>query len=580
MNTCDQTGLVQDRSPALVPGDEKSAHLPNLPLARRSTATHLVFLAALVLISGMTAFVGIAPIRLFGHDIFFFLDNTYRVLQGQVPHRDFSSAWGPLTYLIEAAGLLLSGMRPAGIGYANAFFAPLIGIWTWRMARNRLPSTIGCALAIYAMLLIAGPFSLGWGPFNFSHAMTYNRYGYALVGIILLECCAPFLGVRVRGRQPASGAVSTGAAWAVLTFLKISYGIVAFPFILLSFVSGGARHKRLIALCAAFGIVAAIVMGYLRFDFADLLNDLRFAASGKSQAWKPADVLRFGFGHLGESLPVAFLALAVCCSRKAGAAGWGWRFRICLLAGMVLAIGGFVVSMNHQPSTLPLNGFAAVLVASTVFPRRKDGWASLGQLDPLRSIVIFLVAVCLVPLSLANAGSLIAAATQRRQLAVDSGVRLAAPRGADLIFAPVPTLVTTETGGPGYVVALNDGLDLLRRHTGPRDGVLTLDMFNPFNYLLGRPSPRGGLAAAAFNLVASDRAHPSPERFFGDAKFVMERKYSRSVGDYDIEVVHIERFKRLYQGLLQERFSLIAESEHWLLYGPRQGGGVAQRSSE
>jgi hypothetical protein len=578
MNTCDQAGLEQERGEALVDRDRECAHVPDLPPAERSDGAYLVFLAALVLISGMAAFVGIAPIRLFGHDIFFFLDNTYRVLQGQVPHRDFSSAWGPLTYLIEAAGLLLSGMRPAGIGYANALFAPLIGIWTWRMGRNRLPSPIRCALAIYTMLLIAGPFSLGWGVFNFSHAMTYNRYGYALVGIILLECCAPFLGVKVSGRQSAFGAASTGAAWALLTFVKVSYGIVAFPFIVLSFVSGVARRERLVALCAAFGIVAAIVLAYLRFDLADLLNDLRFAASGKSQVWNPADVLKFGFGHFGESLPLAFLALAVSSSRKAGATGWGWRFRVCLLAGIVLAVGGFVVSMNHQPSTLPLNGFAAVLVASTVFPRRKGGWASLGRLDPLRSIVIFLVAVCLLPLSLANAGSLIAAATQRRQLAADAGVSLAVPRGADLIFAPVPTLVTTETGGPGYVIALNDGLDLLRRHTGPRDGVLALDMFNPFNYLLGRPSPRGGLAAAAFNLVASDRAHPSPEQFFGDTKFVMERKYSRSVEDYDIEVLHIERFKRLYEGLLQERFSLIAESEHWLLYGPKKTAEAAGRS--
>src|ERR1700676_4601433 len=100
----------------------------------------VAFLAALVLICGLAASVGVAPLRLFQQDIFFFLDNGYRVLQGQVPHRDFSSAWGPVTYMIEATGLLLSGTRPAGVGYANAVFGALIGAWAYLLARARYSS--------------------------------------------------------------------------------------------------------------------------------------------------------------------------------------------------------------------------------------------------------------------------------------------------------------------------------------------------------------------------------------------------------------------------------------------------------
>src|SRR5664280_3834275 len=59
-----------------------------------------LFIGALFAICGLTVFIGLAPVVMFGHDIFFFLDNCYRVLQGQIPHRDFQSAWGPLPYLI------------------------------------------------------------------------------------------------------------------------------------------------------------------------------------------------------------------------------------------------------------------------------------------------------------------------------------------------------------------------------------------------------------------------------------------------------------------------------------------------
>src|ERR1035438_6771633 len=67
-----------------------------------------LFVAALCAVCGLTVFTGLAPVVMFGHDIFFFLDNSYRVLQGQIPHRDFQSAWGPLMYLIDAVGLKLS----------------------------------------------------------------------------------------------------------------------------------------------------------------------------------------------------------------------------------------------------------------------------------------------------------------------------------------------------------------------------------------------------------------------------------------------------------------------------------------
>jgi hypothetical protein len=87
----------QDSGPGLETG---SATAKSVPRFHRSD---VVFAAALVVICGLSVWVGIAPLRLFEHDTFVLLDNGYRVAQGQVPHRDFSSAWGPAIYLIEAA---------------------------------------------------------------------------------------------------------------------------------------------------------------------------------------------------------------------------------------------------------------------------------------------------------------------------------------------------------------------------------------------------------------------------------------------------------------------------------------------
>ena len=535
--------MVLDRQDAPAARDASSTSAP--PRRAGPAWPDGLFVSALIAICGLAVFIGLAPIVLFGHDVFFFLDNSYRVLQGQVPHRDFESAWGPVTYLIGAAGLRLSGLRPDGLGYANALFGALTAVWAWLVARRRMSPLAACILGVYTLLLITAPFSLGYGPLNFSPAMVYNRYGFALLGIIIVECAAP------SGKD--TGGLSTGIACGLLGFLKVTYAVVAVPLILITGGKRLLRGRRLAALCAGGALVALLVLLYLRFDLADMLNDLAMAASGRSRSWRPREILSLGFGQLAESAPFLLLALV------AGAS----RFRWFAAAVAILALEGFVLSTNHQPAALPLNGFIAVVLADRFFrsSRRDGGITETG-------VVAFLTFACVMPLCFQNGLSMVAAARERLRPPSGEVVRLASERGASMVFPRPP--FETETGGPAYVRTINDGLALLRRHTGPRDGVLTIDMMNPFNYLLDRPSPTGGLAAGAFNYVISDAAHPSPGRWAGNARYVLVRKYSRDVKDYPIENHHIDGIRRIYQPLLDQRFELIEETGHWLLYRKRQ----------
>ena len=60
----------------------------------------IVLLVALAVICGVTAFIGIVPTRIYGHDVFVGLEGGWRVINGQRPHVDFVSAWGPV-WLME-----------------------------------------------------------------------------------------------------------------------------------------------------------------------------------------------------------------------------------------------------------------------------------------------------------------------------------------------------------------------------------------------------------------------------------------------------------------------------------------------
>jgi hypothetical protein len=171
-----------------------------------------------------------------------------------------------------------------------------------------------------------------------------------------------------------------------------------------------------------------------------------------------------------------------------------------------------------------------------------------------------------MPLFMENGISLAAAALQQQwPTRSDSMSRVSSERGAYLLFRPVPGLRKTETTGAKYVEALNDGLALIRRHSGYLDGVLAFDEFNPFNYLLNRPSPRGGLSATAYNYVFSDIAHPTAERFFVNAPYVVVRKYNKEGPDV-VEDGNIIGLMRIYGSVLRSQFTQVEETEHWVLW--------------
>jgi hypothetical protein len=467
------------------------------------------FIAAIVIICAVTVWIGVPPQRLFEHDIFFLLDNGYRVAQGQVPNRDFSSAWGPVMFVIEATGLKLSNLRPEGVAYANALFGTLLALWAYRVSRNRLAG-------IYTLLLIVAPFAIGWGALNYTYGMLYNRYGYALLGIVVLECATGEFGI------------STGAACVLLASLKMSYAVAAMPFVLFSWPF---RKQRLLGLVIGGGIAGLLVLAYLRFDVLDFYRDLHMAA--QSKAWNFREMLRVGFAPvaLAESIPLMILGVL---------AG---RARSILLAALTFLTGTFVLATNHQFAGHPLVGFAALAIVSH---------ASLAPTKDRRPIAVALAAICLAPVMLQSAISLGGATIEKQ--------------GSGITFEPVAQVVTTDTGGPAYQVVLADGISLLIRHTGSQDGVLAMDMLNPFNYLLRRPSPLGGMASATWNYQFSEQAHIPPDIYFGNARFVMQRKYDPKAGDYAIENPNIAGLEQLYGPTLLQRYRLIEETSHWRLY--------------
>jgi len=514
-----------------------------------------------LLISALTAATSPIHARLYGHDIFFLLDNGWRALHGQRVHLDYSSAWGPLTFLLIAGGLAVSGASVAAIGYTNALVALITGLWAAWLAAARSRSVTMIAYPCLVALLVAAPFALGDPPLSTSHGMVYNRYGYALLAIIMIECFQPNAESKSSPRTWIEP-VLTGCAASLLLFLKITYFLVALLFLAASLLFWSRRKARAVGNLTGFVAVTLIFLAYLRFDVSAMVSDLLAAGAARSGSLGA----RHEFTSIAEAVRPAVLLgiLAFGCTRLSGTSKTvapRWQVgRYCLTAIAVVAADCMLCLTNAQSSTYPLAAIFALVLMLSIEP-----WLLSSAPVGSRTEAAFLLAIAGVlaaPLALEQVAGLAYGLMEATSNSNPTGVlRFESPRLRPLVLYDLPAGdIDRYSNGREYVASLNDGMRLLAAYTGPMDKVATLDMFNPFAYALDREPIRGGIAAAAYRYTLDDHHHPSPARFFGDAAVVMVPKYPAS------PAMFFDGYRKIYQPAMEREFRLEAESARWKLY--------------
>jgi hypothetical protein len=498
--------------------------------------------------SAATAAVGAVHTRIFGHDIFIFLDAGWRVLNGQRPEIDFNPSMGPLLSLLAAAGLKLANNSPNGIGYMSAMVGGLAGCWAYAISRRRVAAIPAMLAGIVVALIATGPFPIGWPPNILSHAMLYNRYGYALLGLIVLECFQP-------GESSLMGAVSTGVVSVALLFLKPSYCLVALGFAASSIFMQQGRPRRLLGFAIGLTVAGLAMMAYLRFDFAAFWSDLRLLSAARSSSLSLWNVRWSLFRGLGDFLPLALLAVLTSSIIA--------RVRPLLVTALVWMGGALLLATNAQPTGYPLNAVLALLLVEQGRAALTGvSWGAPHFPKP-ETILILLGLICYAPIAIGNASGLAYAFVDSRRNPPVARFHAAHLRNLILYDTPDGTDADQRSNGRAYVDYVNDGVDLIQRVSKPDETVFTLDMLNPFPYALLHRPPQGGTPALAFNHTFNDQHKPSPEWLFGSADIVMVPKHPAS-SEPDAAALF-----RNYLPAIENTFTLRAESDWWKLYQRR-----------
>jgi len=517
-------------------------------------------------------------------DSAFLLDGGWRVFSGQRPHVDFYSPFGAVPSLVVALGMAAAGPKAAALGYGSALLLPVAGVWAWAVARRRfsaLPALLFC-LTVAFLLVGTHRLDLSWRATTY--AMSYNRMGWALLALLVVQLFVPRRGPRSRRVELLEG-LSLGLLLGILLFLKITYfGAAAGALALSALLYPRSRREWL----AAAGVLAAVVLAmtvYLRFDLGAFVADMRMLAGAQDQelrldaARRVLSLSAWSLAGLGLAASLAVLSLRARRPRPRWSA---WGRPLAAVTG-VAVMGLAVCSANQQAGRIPLFGVAGLVLLASLAPstRGREARRPAPVLAATLGCLLLVLALFIPPLARDVAGVGYSVAWKAlRASETPSGARIDAAPLRDLVLPPGPRepheraatiarILARDPEVPGltsfqYAAWVDDGLALLRRHAKPDSGVLCLDWFNPFPFALGAPSPRGDALAWHYGLLVDYRHRPEPERVFAEADLVMEPK--RAVAPSTLE------FKRnAYAETLQRDFVVREESALWTLYTRRPG---------
>jgi hypothetical protein len=465
-----------------------------------------------------------------------------------------------VAYLITAAGLAISRGRVGGIGFGDTLIGMTIGLWSYALLSRRYKGGLVILGSLWATALAIAPFPLGEDFSISSHAMAYNRWGYALLSLVLLECYPSPRVETQRGRFALAGGFSTGLLCAILLFLKVTYSAVGMGLVIISFALW--RHSgrtRIQGLFLGFLPFTLAILFYLHFDLTAVLRDMRMAAISRlshvpdgrlvDSFLRNIDLPLLGTGLLALASTLVLPVTGVRGIRRFLLSG-----RLVVIVVAVYLGGALLLATNAQRSGFPLSAAVALVMLNHIWDFHRRACRSRVAALTLLGLLIIL------PPFVTSTAGLACAAWESSIPPAPDAARFSSPRLSAIVLYDYEGAVNARSNGSALASNINDGTDILKRCTSERDRILTFDVYNPFPFALKRTPPRGGMVGAVYNYTFCDRYHPAPDVMFGEADVVMFPKFPAS------DPYYFNGLLATYALDLEKRFVRQAESAAWILY--------------
>ena len=531
-----------------------------LRIARRDGTAHpawLVLCALGLTILSIAAFGRSYSVSMvYTNDVFVFYDGIHRIASGLMPHTGFDTPLGALAYLVPYLGFLFTGTYAGAMEWASFFtLVPLLLVAVLLLERRVSPAV--AALLLFAIVGAATvPVNTGEQGLLASNAMHYNRWGWAAL-IVLFLCVIP----RTRTRTGWVEPLVLGLVLFGLFHLKLSYALVGVGGLgLLGLVTDARADLARRALLSGVLLIAAgllLLPGQVAYVMA-LKEAVTASGAVRGGLLGELALNARDFGLAGLALllahivrPFAMRELAVFAVLAFGVLGLiDQNAHRLYPVGLVVL---FAVASSHLRGGGRPELSAAVLGLFAVFSLP----AGLQAYDTAR-----IYSAAPSPLLTVQSAEATLAGVYVGEAHIDRLTEIPADPLAALAAARLPKIKAEALSQREYLLTIDDGAALLRKHIAPGETLSTLDFLDPFSFVLDLPRRAGGASWWHFGRTVTATNAPNATVFFAQADLVMVPKAP-------VEPFTARFLSEAYGEALVESYTLRASSRFWDLYARR-----------
>src|SRR3569623_763295 len=441
----------------------------------------------------------------YANDFMVFVDGANRILNGQVPNREFHTPLGPLAFLLPAFGWWAGGSLGTMMPVATAAFALMFVPLLIYVVSSRLPLGWALAFGLFMVLLVAVPLNPGEPPDRTSFAMIYNRLCWAVLSPLFL-----------------------------MFYLKVSYAAIGLVFVAALWLLRGKRTAALLGLGLTAG--AVLVVELFWSQTAVYIGDIRSAAAASG-------TLRGTFFTLARSILDNFVDYVLIGGMLLVALLRGARTEY-LLAVRFMTVGGLLLINQNAQQTEVITLLPAALVAAFA-PARDGTRGDRGWPGLIGALVLAALVIPAGAMNISTLGYEVVKAAQGpgdgpfdEQLdglvTLEGSLRDMKP-GAQVLedvyrtgSADLETVnmlrharYRQPVGQTEYIRSLKDAVHMLRSEPKLGGRVYTLAMPNPLNALAGRTAPVGLAAWNHLGRTFSPDPYRDPTATFANVDVVM-----------------------------------------------------------
>lgn len=472
----------------------------------------------------------------FGHDTPAFLDGAWRIQNGQLPNRDFSSILGygflyQLYIFLNFFNYDLIAIAVSSVVLTT--FLIILYLSLYKSKRFIINTSFPLRLYIFILLISLGygQYCFGWAFTYLTYACIYNRYCFEVLLLVVLLLI--LLNERnMITKKSILLTVVISLLLNYLLFVKITFFIVAagvlFLFLFLRYISYG--HFKYVMLFSLTGFFAILL--FSGENFFSILKDYKSISDVRSGIFITKDYILEKFYHPLDIIIVfsyCFLLLQLI-KKKATR-----RSVVLLLFFGLMAIFLHFTNFGFRDIVF-LTFIPCLFILPDFIPYKR-----------LMSIRLLTFACCyFIAKNLYSIGLIPVSHNHKHTELKNKYVK------HFYISSIIPNSKVE------YSNREEDGVKLIYKNIKPNEKVMSYTFENIFPLLTHTVPPKNNLLVWQDEMTYSKTKHPNPNDLFSDVNLLLIPKCD----EWEASLV----MKKIYAKTVKENFTKIDESSYWTLY--------------